>query len=314
LFVNRDAATTRLSTSLDVDAETFFGMTGDGGRIVFATLKSLADADSDNALDLYVREGNGVSLLTTDPGAFLNAGPVSRDTRRYLLLTPSALAPEDADAATDLYVVGPSGARLVSGANSTVSIEGGLGMSDDGSRAVFKTIEGLVAADTDLASDVYESVGGELRLLADGAGDVTVNAISDDGSAVFFTVGGTLRVRRAAGAEDVMPGASFVATSANGSRVVVAKDGTLYLRDGSAAPVALAGDATFLGLSADGARVTYAGGGRVFQWQPGGAQAVSGAATFKAVTPDGRSVVYETAAALTADDTARAGPRWSSSG
>jgi hypothetical protein len=66
------------------------------------------------------------------------------------------------------------------------------GASLDGTRALFETSESLVAADTDAAFDIYERAGNTTTLVStgpaggNGANDAFFDAVSDDGSRVFF--------------------------------------------------------------------------------------------------------------------------------
>jgi hypothetical protein len=66
------------------------------------------------------------------------------------------------------------------------------GASLDGTRAFFETSESLVAADTDAAFDIYERVGNTTTLVStgpaggNGPNEAFFDAVSDDGSRVFF--------------------------------------------------------------------------------------------------------------------------------
>ena len=109
--------------------------------------------------------------------------------------TYESLVSTDRDAMNDVYERADGQTMLVStgpGAGDGYSDPHLMGVSDDGTRAFFETIESLVSADTDEAWDVYERAGGQTTLLStgpdggNGASGATVAGASDDGKRVYF--------------------------------------------------------------------------------------------------------------------------------
>ena len=91
---------------------------------------------------------------------------------------------ERAGGVTTLLTTGPTGGN----GNFSAAFNAA---SADGSRVFFRTQEGLVAADTDNAHDIYERAGGTTTLVstgpAGGNGSAAIfGAISPDGTAVLF--------------------------------------------------------------------------------------------------------------------------------
>jgi hypothetical protein len=132
--------------------------------------------------------------------AYFSPGGTSADGEHAFFETDEQLLPSDTDSSFDVY-------ERFAGATSRVSFgpSGGNGafeaffdaVSDDGSRAFFETDEKLVSGpggDTDSYVDIYERSGGTTTQVStggtaggNGASDVFFDAISADGSKVFFT-------------------------------------------------------------------------------------------------------------------------------
>ena len=178
----------------------------------------------------------------------------SRALRLAVVLSAAALAAaaaaapaRAADASLELMSVGP----FAGGADSADALSGSptsLGLSPDGSRVYFTTIEPLVDADTDQSQDLYERTGGVTTLLSD----------------------------RVQGGPDAEVPASLAARSADGTRVLihtaeplVAEDGDsandVYLRAGGTTTLLTDGPSDspenvdpFVRASADLSRVVFA--------------------------------------------------------
>jgi hypothetical protein len=89
--------------------------------------------------------------------------------------------------------IGPSGGN----ANVNAFFDGA---SLDGTRSIFETSESLTATDMDAAFDIYERVGNTTTLVStgpaggNGPSDAFFDAVSDDGSRVFFDTDESLHV------------------------------------------------------------------------------------------------------------------------
>jgi hypothetical protein len=128
-------------------AEVFFdATTADGSSVFFDTDEQLTSGDTDANFDLYQRRFGTTTLLSTAPGA--------------------------GNGAFDIFF---------------------SAASSDGTRAFFETDERLTPlTDTDSSFDVYERSGGTTTVVStgpaggNGVPDVTFDAISKDGTHVFF--------------------------------------------------------------------------------------------------------------------------------
>jgi hypothetical protein len=120
---------------------------------------------------------------------------VSADGSRVWFETAERLVSADTDTSQDVYErsggttalvsTGPAGGNGVFGSTY-------VGSSQDGSHVFFTTREQLVSADTDTSQDLYERSGGTTTLVStgpdggNGAFTASFNAVSQDGSKVFF--------------------------------------------------------------------------------------------------------------------------------
>jgi Tol biopolymer transport system component len=99
---------------------------------------------------------------------------VTPDGQSVVFSTKKALTPDDQDASADVYVWSPSGVRLVSvgpsGGQAPVDATP-VAISDDGSRVLFTTAEGLVPQDTDAEPDLYLRSGDTTTLISTGPAD-----------------------------------------------------------------------------------------------------------------------------------------------
>lgn len=137
---------------------------------------------------------------------YLRAG-VAPLVAAVLATAAIAAAPAHAaDATLDLMSTGP----LAGGPDSADAVSGSatsLGLSADGSRVYFSTVEPLVDADGDTAQDVYERAGGVTTLLSD----------------------------RAQGGADAETPATLAGRSLDGTRVLIMTAEPLVPEDGDAA-------------------------------------------------------------------------------
>ena len=178
----------------------FRGTSNDGSRVFIETSEQLVASDTDNAIDVYERSGGTTTLLSTGPGGGNGARDAlvkawSAGGTRVFIQTAEQLVGSDTDNALDVYERSGGTTTLLStgpgGGNGPVDALL-QDVSDDGSRVVFGTAEGLVGSDTDGRIDLYERAGGTTTLLSTGpAGgngnfDAFFSAASKDGGRVFF--------------------------------------------------------------------------------------------------------------------------------
>jgi hypothetical protein len=253
------------------DGVTFSGNSVDGSRVFFTTLEQIVSTDQDNSLDLYERAGGVTTLVSdrvqagADEDKQVSFGGVSEDGSHVFFKTAEALLSTDGDGSDDVYEFAGGTTKLLSKrlrSGSDEAIDASfLGVSADGSRVFFKTLESLVVADGDNAADIYERTGTSTLLRSDrvqsGADeetDVFFEGLSADGSRVFFETdeallaadgdggapdvyeraGGTtslISVRAQAGSDEAKS-ASFGGASADGSRVFFTTKEAMTAADG----------------------------------------------------------------------------------
>ena len=143
-------------------------LSADGGVAIFETRARLTPADTDSSNDLYRAEDGGPPVLLStgpvDPNADEQAkvfpdwvAAVSADARSVAFETRQALVAEDRDGSMDVYVNANGTTELA----STGAVKGSaaaaelLGLSGDGSAAVFATKGRLTRSDLDRDRDVY---------------------------------------------------------------------------------------------------------------------------------------------------------------
>jgi Tol biopolymer transport system component len=183
------------------------GVVPDGTKVFFVTDEQLSTEDTDNAVDIYMRDlttgetklvsqGNGSS-----PAVFQG---VSADGSEAVFTTAEQLGAGDTDNQPDIYV------RDLNGGTTSLASTAGIclapennsdecnpiyrGISSSGSRIFFETQEQLSPQDEDTTQDVYEWSGGTTTLVSTGAEgeggkgafDATYQGASSDGGAVFF--------------------------------------------------------------------------------------------------------------------------------
>lgn len=188
------------------DAE-FGGISEDGRRVFFSTPGQLTGDDDDGVRwDVY-EYADGVTRLVSVPlGAEIHYGDGARfaaasaDGSRVFFRTYDQLTGDDTDGGLDdVYERAGGVTTLVTRGNDAPGANNAqiqfAGVSRDGSRVFFHTQAKMTDDDEDSGrQDVYERSGGITKLVskptgvADPAtGGARLEAISDDGSRVFFT-------------------------------------------------------------------------------------------------------------------------------
>lgn len=134
------------------------GLSADGSHAYVETTEALTAADTDGgALDVYEHDGATTRLVSTGPTDAGAADPKgshllgsSPDGTRAYFTSSARLTGDDTDASVDLYVREAGVTTLLSigpaGGNGAFDVEvngKGAGVSSDGSRAVFRTLETL---------------------------------------------------------------------------------------------------------------------------------------------------------------------------
>jgi Tol biopolymer transport system component len=165
--------------------------TADGGTVVFGAGQRLASSDTDNEYDVYRRSGSSLEHVASG-----GDGWISPDGARMVFASTDRLTAADTDSFVDLYSRAGGVTTLLT-PNTPADNLRLLRASEDLTRVFFLTQEGALPADTDNGRDVYESVGGTLRLVTSGpsddhaAGDSAgqhfdLAAASADGRTAFF--------------------------------------------------------------------------------------------------------------------------------
>jgi hypothetical protein len=325
----------------------FTGVSGDGVRIFFTTQERLVPADGDQARDIYMRNLNANTTTLVSQGATscsasgcgnapidviaVAGGGIAAGGQRIFFRTVEALSSLDTDTALDVYMrqiptAGAASTTLVSqGAAScagsgcgNAALPASLShVSDDGTKAVLTSSEGLATGDVDGLTDIYArdlTAGTTMLVSVAGACSTTTcnpsyGGASNDGSHVFFET-------TAAIAPTDLDTSSDVYDWAGGVLQLVSSG-----PDGGNAPIHV----TYAGASADGAAVYFQttepldedadedtaldvyrrqGGATalISTGSPGPDQALP--ADFSWASPDGSSstVIFTTAEPLTADD------------
>ena len=166
-----------------------------GGKVAFAVQAPLLPEDKNGAMDVYLRDGATLTLISRGDGdAFGQAGmpAISADGSAIAFATPVSLTAADANTTADVYVKRDGVLHLVSRADTASgAAAGGAGMpalSADGTTVAFTTTSSLDAADTNALTDVYRRKGDTTTLVGrrDGAtagvGDAATTGPSIDAS------------------------------------------------------------------------------------------------------------------------------------
>ena len=317
----RSGGTTRLVSTGDAggngtQAVELAGINDTGTKAFFHTSEALTSADTDSVRDVYQRADGVTTLMSVGPGGANGPGGASyagssSDGSKVFFGTGSSLVAADTDDGDDIYErsggttvirsIGGTGGN--SGSHATAA-----GISDDGAKVFFQTIEKLVASDRDTNVDLYQSAGGAITLLSPGgnhlvATDALFVAASKNGDRVFFRSEEPLLANDTDSYEDIYESVNGALT-----RISLGPDG------GNGPAHAFLG-----GISDDGTRAffqTYesldAGDTDsnvdIYERTAGSTYRVStgnGAldADFRAVSADGMRVVFRTAESLLAGDT-----------
>jgi Tol biopolymer transport system component len=213
-----EAACAPICGSGPADAN-FAAANSDGTRVFFVTEERLTAADTDSAVDVYVRDlsDETTELVSTGSASCAPAcgnGPfnialrgISADGTHAFFTTEEQLSAADTDSTVDVYShdLGSGTTTLVSQGGegcAPVCGNGGSvpvfeGSSEDGLRVFFSTDEALVGADQDTATDVYarDLPNGPTILISGGTSStepVSFAAASADGTHVFFTTAESL--------------------------------------------------------------------------------------------------------------------------
>jgi hypothetical protein len=208
----RSGGTTTLVSAGEVNGNgafdvSFDGASTDGTKVFFTTNEPLVTTDTDGSLDdVYERSGGTTKLVSTGPmnanGAYGNSfSAASHDGTRVFFGTTAPLVAADTDTTSDVYERSGGTTTLI----STGPVNGGSdpdgnfyaylrGLSSDGTKVFFATLEPLVAADVDSDIDVYQRSGGVTTLISRGVRDfdAAFRGASKDGSRVFFTTSESL--------------------------------------------------------------------------------------------------------------------------
>jgi hypothetical protein len=202
-----------------VDLVKFADASSDGGTVLFSTNAQVVPEDTDSTVDVYKRRSDGTFSLVsrgTDGGSqpcgFVGDRPValSADGGTAIFETTARLSPADTDSSNDLYAsddgggmellsTGPADANVDE--RSIVFPDWLALVSDDGKRVAFETHQPLVAADKDVAADVYLRAEGQTELISAGVpgkavpGNAELLAFSGDGSTVVFATRESLVAR-----------------------------------------------------------------------------------------------------------------------
>jgi Tol biopolymer transport system component len=160
VYLRHEGTTTLISAGSETQPASFATASTDGTRVFFTTAEGLADADENDATDVYFWEGEVPQLLTSGTCCGSNFGAATPDGSAIVFSTVEQLLPADLDLAADIYEqpVGGGQLRLVS-----VGPVGGNGpaparfnrVSGDGDRVFFTTDEALLASDFDVDDDIY---------------------------------------------------------------------------------------------------------------------------------------------------------------
>jgi hypothetical protein len=299
---------------------TFVGATPTGSMVFFASDEKLAEADGDEASDIYAREPSAVGPTLATPGG---SSPVtfqgaSADGTKVIFESADQLAAGDSDNEADIYERDLSG-----GTTKLVSATGTCpapllaeecapiyrATAADGSRVFFETKAQLTGADQDSFQDVYEwsfSSGTPTLVSTSNEGEEgegELNAVyagsAAEGSKVFFETSEPLA------AEDTDKGSDVYERSGGSTTLVT--------------PGSADQDATFDGASSDGTAILFSteealgggdsgekldvyerGGGITTLVTPGSPEFD---ATFAGRSSDASDVFYVTAEKLAAADT-----------
>lgn len=171
-------------------------LTPDGSRALFATQDRLSPEDLDSSTDVYLEvPGAAPSLITTGPNdqspeirnpANAETAPgwettwwridASDDLESIAFDSKQRLVPEDRDSSADVYLWRDGATELIStgptatGRNTEAKL---LGISNDGERVAFSTMESLVPTDMDDRMDIYSRTAGATARVDEGGASIS---------------------------------------------------------------------------------------------------------------------------------------------
>lgn len=201
IYERHGGVTTQLSlgpVSVNSAFSSFELASPDATRVTFTTTEQLVAADTDTNFDVYERAGGVTTLVGNAASAAYSA-----DGSHLVFLSADQLVAADTDNVTDVYDRSGGTVTLLtdgSAVNDPANLASFEGMSDDGTRVFFETLEQIVPADTDSSSDVYERAEGVTTLLSAGqqngnaAFGAAATAVSDDGRRVLISSNGQLAI------------------------------------------------------------------------------------------------------------------------
>jgi hypothetical protein len=307
-------------------------VTRDGSRILFTTAERLTPDDTDATMDLYLRSGSTLTLMSPDFGS--SAGNISQDGSTLVFQTPDRLVPEDTDSAVDLYKrvggtttllsIGPNGEHGPCQVNDFTSCNTFRAMSDDGQHVYFVSNGHLAPGDdepvpcqqdpgggvqTYACQDIYENWNGVTRLVSGGPADPRGPA---DYDLTYLSYGGaTAYTARTDVSRD---GKAFFQAqdpllpedTDSAGDVYQWSNGVLSL-----ATAAASGAARITGISDDGSHLFYGSGAQIWDHTSTGDSArtpvVHWVDSF-ANSGDGSHIYIETQQSLLPEDTDGSGP------
>ena len=144
------------------------GLSSDASKIFFRTAEKLVSADTDNAMDIYLRSAGTTTLISVGPNGgngtqnvFFRAN--TPDGSRVFFDTAESLISSDSDIARDVYQWASGTVTRLStgptGGNDSDFDAFYEGASNDGTRVFLSTDESWTSTDSDPMSDVYERFG-----------------------------------------------------------------------------------------------------------------------------------------------------------
>jgi len=160
----------------------------DAGTVFFQTPERLDAGDTDDVVDIYVRDveaGTTELVSAAAAGACPTCGNGAAEAKFASLAggasdvffsSSEQLSPSDDDASADVYLreLG-SGSTMLSTPDGVCPLSGEVGCdssfeaaSTDGSHLTFSTLERLGAEDVDSEADVYQRADGKTRLISTG--------------------------------------------------------------------------------------------------------------------------------------------------
>nr|MBA3746410.1 hypothetical protein [Solirubrobacterales bacterium] len=176
----------------DLDAEPA-GLSADARRVLFESGERLTTDDTDNARDVFAREGDTTTKISPGNANGRDAAVAghSEDARRVVVRTVEPLTADDPDDGHyDLFLRDGGTTLKLSPGNGPFHAELAA-LSADGHVALVRTAERLLPADVDTRADLYRVVvGGGVELVSAGPDDVAFEPIEMGGFGLYMTADG----------------------------------------------------------------------------------------------------------------------------